>query len=227
MDFRDTWDSIANTLYPIFLAFLLSALLIWEKGIFDWIDLWDSNRTTILYSIFYIFMIFVYFVVDWMDANVVASFDRKVSRKDIFVWIFKLTILSVLMVFFIHSGRPLIFFVFVAYHLSQFISVLWRDKLADSEKKNLAWEKSEDGDYRKTLAVFQFRWLVMSVDFLACLYALIIITFNTIELNIDIIYIAIAVSLILNVLLKIFRHNVIFIPLYKHNTKNKTPKTST
>lgn len=152
---KKMWELMGNTFYSVFFALLWSALLLWEKGIFSW----DSNNYTIFIAIILI-ILFVYYIFDWLDANLATEVDPEIKKTDIFLWLLSTMWLATIIVMFIKKIDSNHFdFLCIPVFLSwvySFLTTLFRDKLLAIKVRDKAWATSRN-IYDKATRYNQYR----------------------------------------------------------------------
>ena len=145
MDYKNIWDSIGK-FYTANLSLLISALIVWDTNLLDLIPqianiglhpkLHINIEPYPILILLGVFGLLAYFIIDWLDANIVSSIDDKVKITDIIFWltapIFLSFTLTILLKKSVESYKWL-YIGFDLYILYNAIILLFRNRLIYEE----------------------------------------------------------------------------------------------
>lgn len=225
MDFKEAWSSIVNSFFAIFFALQISAVIMWDQGLLKWISVFNDKWLLILLSSLSLLLIFAYFFIDWLDATLVSSFDKRTTRKDIFFWILSPTLSSIVTVLIIKAETFNIIFVALFVHfLVKIFSLKKRDEYADIKIRNEAWKKKDDKEYNRVYNILSFSYILFwthivlflsYIGYSACIFLEVLDSASILFVNsIYISFVILLFSLISNFVLKYQRHKYIFTVFY-------------
>ncbi len=225
MDFKEAWNSIVNSFFAIFFAMQLSAVIMWDQGLLKWITDFNSNWLLISLSALSLTFLFAYFLIDWLDATLVSSFDKKTTRKDVILWILSPTFHSIVTVLIIKTNAfNVIFIALIIHFIVKIFSLGKRDEYADSKIENLTWNSDDPTKYNRIQGIYRFNkelfWIhiVFFIGYFG--YGILILSEFIVTTNfwsihkITISFIILLLSLILNFILKFKRHKYILTELH-------------
>lgn len=143
-DFKKIWDHIGKFFYSINFSFFISALFVWDSSLFELGHrfLTGNQNDLIFSSLFFICisLLFVYYIIDWLDASIVSSIDEIITWKDVVVWLLAPLLLSMVVAILVkktpNSGYWL-HFGFVIYMLLNCCVLLNRDRIINNEEEKL------------------------------------------------------------------------------------------
>ena len=229
---KKIWESMGNTFYSVFFALLFSALIIWDKGIFNW-----SFNERSLYSCISIFMVLFYFLIDWLDANLAPTIDPLITKKDIFTWLVSALYISGIGILIIRNDDIIVvFMIFFLWLFYSFTTTIFRDKRLDI-KREIDWLAPTNRAYDETMKVHRLYKKVLIYDVVIFIFGITIVLIHSKMLNmaplqpifsfilsneIHVMSILIIVILFTSLHLKYKRNKFILIPLYHHIIRQKT-----
>jgi hypothetical protein len=224
------WELMGNTFYSVFFALLLSAVMLWERGVFHW-----TGTEHYLYSSFGIVMVLVYFVFDWYDANLAPAIDPRITERDIFLWLLSGVWISSIGILIIRRDDiNVLFLTLFAGVAFSVCTILFRNNRLDIQKREIDWAAPGSSDYDKTMAVYRWCKNVVIFDMAILMVAVLMLVIHhqgakggKLALVFDFLYrnemqvLSILVLLFLfpTLLLKYFRNRWILRPLSKHRKK--------
>jgi len=224
---KKIWELMGNTFYSVFFALLFSALVMWDKGIFNW-----SFNERSLYSSISIFMVLMYFLIDWLDANLAPTINPLITKKDIFTWLVSaLYIFGIAILIIRNDDIIVVFMIFFLLLFYSFTTTIFRDKRLDIKKRKIDWLDNTSKAYDETMKVHRLYKKVLIYDVVIFIFGISIVLIHSKMLNvaplqpifsfilnneIHIMSILIIVILFTSLRLKYKRNKFILIPLYHH-----------
>lgn len=246
MDYKGTWESIGKTFYTTNFSLLVTALIVWDSGFFrvapDTLNcIFElksiENWFYVFFSISCVFGLLSYFIIDWLDANIITNIDKNVRRSDIVLWLVAPIAISTTIAILIRKGQDfgiwlyggLIFYLFFSG-----LIILLRDTRIEKDAEILKWEKDQAG-YNKIQRIKIWQSIIGWLYIIATISMLIAFLcnktfFETIVLlsfNYLFIFGAFVVTIAINIILKFYRHQLILVPVYQQKLdKDKKSNTS-
>lgn len=245
MDYKGTWESIGKTFYTTNFSLLITALIVWDSGFFkiapdtlSCIFEWKSINSWFyaFLPIFCVLGLLAYFIIDWLDANIITNIDKNVRRSDIVLWLIAPIAISTTIAILIRKSQDFGIWLFgglIFYLFFSGLVILRRDTRIEDDAETINWEKNKKlyNNIQK-IKLWQniVGWLYVIVS------AVLVITFLcnreffekmcTISLEYMLFFAAFFAAIIINIVLKFYRHQLILVPVYQHKIDNSKVTTS-
>ena len=77
MNYKDVWDPVGKFFYTANFSLLISGLIVWDSSLIDLIPRVINLELHSILIFLGVLMLLVYFIIDWLDANIVALIDNE------------------------------------------------------------------------------------------------------------------------------------------------------
>lgn len=238
MDYKESWEAIGKFFYSTNFSLLISALIIWDYGLFKILPnfigcLTNLNLEASLFintiTIISTIALLIYFILDWIDATMVSKIDSNIRILDIVFWLLIPILLSFTIVLLIKSQViALWLYSCLSFYLFYNGSILIkRDNRINIEKDKIWTEKDNKGkEQYDALSKFEnnqkwlgYTFLVISVLTFISLFFPSVKNFfknqDLVELKLIILHFIILTSIIINIYLKFRQHKLFMLPIYQ------------
>jgi len=244
MDYKGTWDSIGKTFYTTNFSLLITALIVWDNGFFraapDTLScIFElksiENWVFMIFSFFSLLGLLGYFILDWLDANIITSIDTNVKRKDIVLWLVAPILISTTIAILIRKGQDYGIWLYGGLNFYLFYSgliLLLRDTRIEKKVATNYFKNNEPEKYDKIQLLKHIHYLtgaiyvVVSIGLI--LYYLLnkslIETIVLLSSSYLLIFGMFVLSISINVILKYYRHKLVHIPIYEYNKSEEKDK---
>lgn len=240
MDYKGTWESIGKTFYTTNFSLLITALIVWDNGFFraapDTLScIFElksiENWVFMLFSILSILGLIGYFILDWLDANIITSIDNNVKRTDIVLWLVAPILISITIAILIRKGQDYSIWLYgglVFYLFYSGLIILFRDTRIEKDAATIQWQKNQKNYDRIHLlkhlhyaigVIYIIAFIIMLIYYLCnktLIESIALLSFNYL-----LIFGGFVLIIVLNILLKFYRHTLIHIPVYEYNIKEQ------
>lgn len=224
MNYKDVWDPIGKFFYTANFSLLISGLIVWDSSLLDLIPKIVHIESCLIF--FGALVLLVYFIIDWLDANIVASIDNEVKLKDIIFWLLAPISLSFILTVLLKKGiksSSWLFLGFNFYCLFSALVLFCRNSLIYEETGNKFFEQKEREKYNR-ISIIKICDKLLGVIILLFLFVADIKTGFKIN-NIEVCKLSIlklfVLIIILNTVLKCCRFRYVNYEYYKYMKRDK------
>jgi hypothetical protein len=239
MDYKGTWESIGKTFYTTNFSLLVTALIVWDGGFFRVAPETLScifelksfdNWLFMIFSLFSLLGLLGYFILDWLDANIITSIDSNVKKKDIVLWLVAPILISTTIAILVRKGQDYSIWLyggFVFYLLYSGLILLFRDTRIERKVATNHFKEQDSNKYDKIQLLKYLHYLVGAIFVIVG----VVLIFNYLNNKTEIesivllgqtylfIFGMFLLTILINILLKYYRHKLVHIPIYEYNKK--------
>ena len=104
MNYKEVWESIGRFFYTANFSILVSGLIVWDTNLLDLIPCMIHLEPHSFLIFLSVLLLLVYYIIDWLDANLVSSIDSEVKLKDIVFWLLAPIFLSFTLALLLKKG---------------------------------------------------------------------------------------------------------------------------
>ena len=152
MNYKYVWDPVGKFFYTANFSLLISGLIVWDSSLIDLIPRVINLELHSILIFLGVLMLLVYFIIDWLDANIVALIDNEVKLKDIIFWLLAPISLSFILTVLLKKGIKFSSWLFLGFNFYCLFSALvlfCRNSLIYEETGNKFFEQKEREKYNR------------------------------------------------------------------------------